>query len=131
MNMCFGWRTWCFGWRILLIDMVYVVFWLAYSFDGDGVCGVLVGALGVLVGAFLYRDGVLGVFVIGVVYLLHEVEHLVSGMVYLVTPYYGIFRICIFFLLLENPCSKQSLSRLCGKKSAGLKKVHHRRLWRL
>ena len=50
MNMCFGWRTWCFGWRILLIDMVYVVFWLAYSFDGDGVCGVLVGALGVLVG---------------------------------------------------------------------------------
>ena len=50
MNMCFGWRTWCFGWRILLIDMVYVVFWLAYSFDGDGVSGVLVGALGVLVG---------------------------------------------------------------------------------
>ena len=50
VNMCFGWRTWCFGWRILLIDMVYVVFWLAYSFDGDGVCGVLVGALGVLVG---------------------------------------------------------------------------------
>ena len=50
-----------------------------------------------MVGAFLYRDGVLGVFVIGVVYLLHEVEHLVSGMVYLVTPYYGIFRICIFF----------------------------------
>ena len=49
-----------------------------------------------MVGAFLYRDGVLGVFVIGVVYLLHEVEHLVSGMVYLVTPYYGIFRICIF-----------------------------------
>ena len=50
VNMCFGWRTWCFGWHILLIDMVYVVFWLAYSFDGDGVCGVLVGALGVLVG---------------------------------------------------------------------------------
>ena len=50
VNQYFGWRTWCFGWRILLIDMVYVVFLLAYSFDGDGVCGVLVGALGVLVG---------------------------------------------------------------------------------
>ena len=43
------WRTWCFGWRILLIDLVYVVFWLAYSFDGDGLRGVLVGVLGVLI----------------------------------------------------------------------------------
>ena len=56
MNMCFGWRTWCFGWRLLLIDMVYVVFWLAhlvfwlaYCFDGDGLRGVLVGVLGVLI----------------------------------------------------------------------------------
>ena len=48
------------------------------------ILGVLVGVLGVLVGAFLYRDGILGVFGIGMVYLLHEMEHLVFGMVYLV-----------------------------------------------
>ena len=54
---------WCFGWRILLMEMVYVVFWLAhlvfwlahlvfwlaYCFDGDGLRGVLVGVLGVLI----------------------------------------------------------------------------------
>ena len=40
---------WCFGWRILLMEMVFVVFWLAYCFDGDGLRGVLVGVLGVLI----------------------------------------------------------------------------------
>ena len=46
----------CFGWRILLMEMVFVmfwlahlVFWLAYCFDGDGLRGVLVGVLGVLI----------------------------------------------------------------------------------
>ena len=53
------------GWgrRFLLIEMAYLVFWLAYSLDWDGVLGVLVGIffwliwrLGVLVGVlFLLR----------------------------------------------------------------------------
>ena len=55
--------------------MGYLVFCLAYSFDLDGVPGVLIGI--VLVGA-------LGVFVIGTVYLLYEHENLVFRMVYLV-----------------------------------------------
>ena len=43
---------------------------------------ILVGVLRVLVGEFLYRDGVLNVFGITMVYLLHEIEHLVFGMMY-------------------------------------------------
>ena len=38
-------RIWCFGWRIILIEMAYLVFWLAVSFDWDGVLSVLVGVL--------------------------------------------------------------------------------------
>ena len=30
------WRNWCFDWHILLIDLAYLVFWLAYSFDWNG-----------------------------------------------------------------------------------------------
>jgi len=54
------------------------------------VCGILVGVLGVLV-------GVLGVSGIGMVFLLHEMEHLVSGMVYLIfSSQTG--RICVYIL---------------------------------
>ena len=47
------------------------------------VCGILVG--------------VLGVSGIGMVFLLHEMEHLVSGMVYLVFSFQT-GRICVFTL---------------------------------
>ena len=45
---------------------------------------VLVGLLAFLVGVLAVLVGVLGVFCIGMVYLLHEMEHSELGMVYLV-----------------------------------------------
>ena len=77
-----------------------MVFCLSYSFDLDGISGVLFGVffwfrwrtwcfgwrillIGiVLVGALGILVGILGVFVIG--YLLYEHENLVFRMVYLV-----------------------------------------------
>ena len=38
-----------------------------------------VGVLAILVVTFLYWDGLLGVFGVGMVYLLHEMRHGVSG----------------------------------------------------
>ena len=29
-------RNWCFDWHIIIINMAYLVVWLAYSFDWDG-----------------------------------------------------------------------------------------------
>ena len=49
-----------------------------------GVLAVLVGVLAVLVGLLAVLVGVLGVFCIGMVYLLHKMEHSELGMVYLV-----------------------------------------------
>ena len=49
-----------------------MVFWLAYSFKWDG---DTIGVLGVLVSIFLYWDGIFGM-----VYFLHEMEHMVFGM---------------------------------------------------
>ena len=90
---------------------------LAYSFYWDcilgvlfdvldvlfGVLGVLFGLLGVLFGVFGVLVGVLGVF-------------------------FGVLN--VFILWINFP--KSSPFRVfCGKRYAGLKKVHHRRLWRL
>ena len=49
-----------------------------------GVLAVLVGALAVLVGVRTILVGVLGVLCIGMVYLLHEIEHSDFRLVYLV-----------------------------------------------
>ena len=49
-----------------------------------GVLAVLVGVLAVLVGVLAILVGVLGVLCIGMVYLLHEIEHSELGLVYLV-----------------------------------------------
>ena len=57
-----------------------MVFWFAYSFDWDGTLGVLVAILGVVFIGMAYLMS----FVYGMVYLLHEMEHLMFGMNYLV-----------------------------------------------
>ena len=57
-----------------------MVFRFAYSFDWDGTLGVLVAILGV----FFIGMAYLMSFVYGMVYLLHEMEHLMFGMNYLV-----------------------------------------------
>ena len=44
----------------------------------------ILGVLAVLVGVLAVLVGVLGVFCIGMVYLLHEMDHSELGMVYLV-----------------------------------------------
>ena len=49
-----------------------------------GVLAVLVDLLAVLFGVLAVLGGVVGVFCIGMVYLLHEMEHSEFGMVYLV-----------------------------------------------
>ena len=53
-----------------------MVFWFAYSFYLDGTLGVLVAVIGV------FSNGMS--FVYGMVYLLHEMEHLMFGMNYVV-----------------------------------------------
>ena len=55
-------------------------FWFAYFFAWDGILGVLVGCTWSI---FLYWDGVMSL-VFGMVCLLHEMEHLIFGMNYLV-----------------------------------------------
>ena len=57
-----------------------MVFWFAYFFDWDGTLCVLVAILGV----FFIGMAYLMSFVYGMVYLLHEMEHLMFGMNYLV-----------------------------------------------
>ena len=57
-----------------------MVFWFAYSFDWDGTLGVLVAILGVSFIGLAYLMS----FVYGMVNLLHEMEHLMFGMNYLV-----------------------------------------------
>ena len=47
-----------------------------------GVLAVLAGVLAVLVGVPAILVGVLGVLCIGMVYLLHEIEHSELGLVY-------------------------------------------------
>ena len=49
-----------------------------------GILGVLVSVLGVLVGLLGVLVSLLGVFGIGMVRSLHEMEHFVFGMVYLI-----------------------------------------------
>ena len=49
-----------------------------------GVLAVFVGKLAVLVGVLAVLVGIFGVFCIGMVYLLHKMEHSELGMVYLV-----------------------------------------------
>ena len=44
----------------------------------------MVGILAILVGVLAILVGVLGVLCIGMVYLLHEIEHSELGLVYLV-----------------------------------------------
>ena len=68
-----------------------MVFWFAYSFDWDGTLGVLVAILGV----FFIGMAYLMSFVYGMVYLLHEMEHLMFGMNYLVISSQN-SRICIY-----------------------------------
>ena len=46
-------------------------------------CKSILGGLAALVGVFAVLVGVLGVYCIGMVYLLHEMEHSELGMVYL------------------------------------------------
>ena len=57
-----------------------MVFCFANHFDWDGTLGVLVALLGV---SFIGM-GYLMSFVYGMVYVLHEMEHLMFGMNYLV-----------------------------------------------
>ena len=47
-------------------------------------CKLELGIFAILVGVLAVLVGVLGVFCIGMVYLLHEMEHSELGMVYLV-----------------------------------------------
>ena len=54
-----------------------MVFWFAYSFDWNGTLGVLVTVLFFLGVAYLMS------FVYGMMYLLHEMEHLIFWMNYL------------------------------------------------
>ena len=49
-----------------------------------GVLAVLVGVLAVLVSVLAILVGVLGILCIGMLYLLHEIEHSELGLVYLV-----------------------------------------------
>ena len=49
-----------------------------------GKLAVLVGVLAVLVGVLAILVGILGVLCIGMVYLLHEIEHSELGLGYLV-----------------------------------------------
>ena len=65
--------------------------------------------------------------------LLIEIAYLVFCLTYLVFWLaYLVFylRICVYISQINLPQSS-TFRVLCGKKSAGLKKVHHRRLWRL
>ena len=56
-----------------------MVFWFAYSFDWNGTLGVLVAVLGVFNIGMAYLMS----FVYGMMYLLHEMEHLIFWMNYL------------------------------------------------
>ena len=68
------WPTWFFGWRSLLIRTGYLVFCLAYSF----------GVLGVFWHICLLRWRSLYLWKFGIVYLRHEIEHLIFGIVHMV-----------------------------------------------
>ena len=78
-----------------------MVFWFAYSFDWNGTLGVLVTVLGVFSIGMAYLMS----FVYGMMYLLHEMEHLIFWMNYLHHKDLSIARIAFIF----------GLNKLCSK----------------
>ena len=126
---CFGWRTWCFGWRTRCFGWRTWCFvwhtgcfgWHALSTNSVWLAYLLFGwrfsLLGTRTWCLWHWDGV------------HEMEHLVIGVVY---PVFSSMFVCFFSHIFWINLSQHSTFHvLCGKRSAGMKKVHHRRLWRL
>ena len=107
----FRWRTWYFGWRIFLVKMVYLVFWLAYSFHSDGVLIVLVGVF------FSYRWHT---WYFGWRNILIKMVYLVFWLAYSFHSD-GVLAILVGVVFWLKLCV------LPGKKYAGLKKVRQRR----
>ena len=117
---CFAWRTWCFLWRTLCFALrtcffigvlgvwfgvfgILGVFWHTWSFVWRIWFGVLLGVLGVFWRTLVYcvlgiLVSIIGVFVIGILYLLH----LEFELVYLM---FSSLKTCIFmFVFPEEIC---------------------------